>query len=218
MSGTRLLSLFAILIGLTAMSPHDLPPTLMLELRNYNIAYNDDLFARNWTGHVEIYQPRQLFWVVDPASGESRMFATAGSGVWKPLNRPPDLAVLNRDLIKPDLAAPETPEILTQRLTALLFDPRVLLCEPGFAGWSDKILQTYLVAGGQPLETLRNVCQVQPSLMTRGNHWVAKARVMDFRGAIVDVEFTGSIDPFLVENTSAVETMPAGSFNFADEF
>ncbi|WP_434050708.1 MAG: hypothetical protein RDA78_15390 [Roseibium sp.] len=218
MSALRLLSLFAILIGLTAMSPQDLPPTLIGELKKYNIAFTNDLFARDWTGNVEIYQPGKLFWVVDPASSESRVFASAGNGVWKPLNRPPDTAMLNRDLIKPDLAAPETPEIVTQRLTALLFDPRVILCEPGFAGWSDKILQTYLVAGGQPLETLRTVCQVQPTLMTRDNQWIARARVMDWRGAIVDVEFTGSIDPFLVENTSAVETMPAGSFNFAEEF
>ncbi|MCV0424302.1 MAG: hypothetical protein K5905_02415 [Roseibium sp.] len=200
------------------MSPQELPPGLILILKNHNIHFATDLFIRDWTDQVEIYKPHKLVWIVDPSTAESRVFASPTGDTWFSLNKPANVSILNRDLVEPDLGASETAGILSQRLTALLYDPRVLLCEPGFASWPESILKTYLAPGGQSLDTLRSACQTPPALRHSANKWALTARLMDWRGAILDVEYTGSSSPFQVNTMNMTEAMHPGSFNFADEF
>ncbi|WP_133192719.1 hypothetical protein [Labrenzia sp. 011] len=200
------------------MSPNELPAGLVSVLNAHNIVFSPDLFVRDWTDRVEIYKPKRLFWIVDDKSMESRVFASPDGTAWHSLNRPANIPVLNRNLVAPDLKDSATAEIIAQRLTALLHDPRVLLCGPRFASWPDAILRTYLEPGGQPLEVLRSACQTPPALQQSGDDWSLQARLMDGTGALLDVHYTGSIVPFQVNSMNISEAMKPGSFRFADEF
>ena len=136
---------------------------------------------------------------------------------WFQLNAP-DYAATNHSLTVAPQSEPAGVLRLARVLTALLYDPRFVLCDKRLGTRSEAVLSSYVAGRSATTAQLRALCQDDPLIRVDSRNWSADLRLMDYTGAIRQLTLAGRNNPVTVDAVTHNEIAPPHTFYFADEF
>ncbi len=199
------------------MAAHPIDSLLAELLASKGVDASAITWMRDWTGKIPEIHSQKLLWLVDSRSGRSFIAAKFREENWFQLNSP-DYAATNHGLNVPALTEQAGVLRLVRVLTALLYDPRFVLCDKRLGSRSEAILSTYIAGRSATTAQLRALCQDDPLIRVDGRSWSADFRIMDYTGAIRQLKLAGGNNPVTVDALNHSEIAPPNTFFFADEF
>jgi hypothetical protein len=187
----------------------------LLAARDIDILH--DTWVRDWSNRIPEFGAEKVLWIIDRRTGRSFIAASFDGADWVQTNTP-DFGALAHGLT---IAEP-TDRVTTNRLvrvaTALLYDPRFVVCDRAFAAKPEAVLKTYLAGRKVSLDDLRRVCIDETRVALEGGIWRLETHILDYTGAVRRLRLHGRRGPTRVDGCELSEIVPAGTFYFADEF
>ena len=159
-----------------------------------------------------------MFWIVNQRDGKSLVLGSEDGERWLVFNDPANMEAVNLSLRMPGDEYPDPQLRFQHMLIALLHDPRIRTCGPGFASQSDRVLETYTFPGGANVDVLREACGTDPIFRRDETSWSSEIRILDHTGAVREVQMTGGSMPLSIAEFAMRDVLPEGTFYFADEF
>ena len=192
----------------------DLSPSIQATVSQY-FRVTEDTFVRDLKDAYPELRFEELVWVVDDMTGRALVIGTLDGRVVV-------LSDLNYSGLNAAIKADSpTDEIEFDQLIdwlKLIYDPRILVCDPDFADQPEVLLDSYTAEGGGKIAELLSLCAEVQTVRSPDGTTQYTFRVLDYSGAIREVSVSVTAPPCRISKVNVAALTMEGRFYFADEF